>query len=78
MYLQGTCLSYKGFMPGTYYGVIYFRDGSKRELGYHSGAGAEQSAERDAAMQFDEAMRVWQRSGAHEFFKPTRYEVKER
>lgn len=65
-------------MPGAFYGVIYFRDGTKRELGCHSGGAAEQSAERDTAMQFDQAMRNWERSGLPDFFKPTRYEVKER
>ena len=59
-----------------YYGVIYFKNGIKRETGTFSGAGAEQSAERQTAMQFDQEMKNWERSGLPDVFKPTRYEVK--
>lgn len=57
----------------TYYGVIYFKNGTKRELGKCSGPGAAQAAERQAAMEFDKCTKM----AASDHFKPTRYEVKE-
>ena len=46
----------------VYYGVIYFKDGTKVELGTHSGAGAETAAERHAAQEFDMYMQTAQRT----------------
>lgn len=57
----------------TYYGVIYFKDGSKKELSRCSGPGADKTAERQAAMAFEQCMK----HAASDRFKPTRYEVKE-
>lgn len=57
----------------TYYGVIYFKNGTKRELGKCSGPGAEKTAERQAAMEFERSMKI----AVSDHFKPTRYEVKE-
>ena len=52
-----------------YYGVIYFKDGSKRELGRST---SESSAERQACQAFEQAMKT----AISDWFKPTRYEVK--
>ena len=59
---------------GTYYGVIYFKNGTKEETGGFSGAGAEQSCERHTAQLFE--MRT--KTAISDFFKPTRYEVKKK
>ena len=58
----------------TYYGVIYFRDGRRLEVATWTGAGAEQSCERQTVMIFDQYMRT----AMNDFFKPTRYEVKKK
>ena len=42
----------------VYYGVIYFKNGTKRETGGFSGPGAEQSCERHTAMQFEQYMKI--------------------
>lgn len=57
-----------------YYGVIYFKNGTKLETGSFSGSGAEQQCERATAELFDMKMRT----ATHDFFKPTRYEVKKK
>lgn len=56
----------------SYYGVIYFRNGTKRETGLFSGPGAEQSCERHTAQQFDQYMK----QAIAKAFEPTRYEVR--
>ncbi len=58
----------------TYYGVIYFKNGTKRETGTFSGAGADVSCERHTAQQFEQ----YQKMAVNDAFRPTRYEVKER
>ena len=58
----------------TYYGVIYFKDGTKRETGGFSGPGAEQSCERHTRQQFDQYMR----QSINPRFEPSRYEVRKR
>ena len=60
----------------SYYGVIYYKNGTKKELGACHGGNAELAAERMTAMQFDQELIFWERSGQPDFFKPSRYEVK--
>ncbi len=43
-------------MSDIYYGIVWFRDGTKVESGGCSGVGAENSAQRDAQMLFDHYM----------------------
>lgn len=58
----------------TFYGVIYYKNGGKKQLGYCSGAGAEQQCERQTAQQFE----IEKKLSTSEFSKPTRYEVKKK
>ena len=58
----------------TFYGVIYFKDGTKREVHPCSGCGAEQQCERATAMEFE----TLKKRAIHPDFEPTRYEVKKR
>jgi hypothetical protein len=58
----------------TFYGVIYFKDGTKEETGGFSGAGAEQSCERATQRQFEMKLKT----AINDRFKPSRYEVKKR
>lgn len=60
----------------SYRGVMYFANGTTRELSVWNGYGPEQ-AEREAAREFNIALQQWERSGMSDFFKPTRYDVKE-
>lgn len=57
-----------------YYGVVYFKDGTKRVTGTCYGAGAERQAERQAAQMFEQ----FKRMAVSDFFMPTRFEVKVR
>lgn len=58
----------------TYYGVIYFKDGHKRETGGFTGPCAEQSCERVTSLQFEQ----YKKSAINPLFEPSRYEVKKR
>ena len=58
----------------TYYGVIWFKNGAKRETGGFSGAGAEISCERETQRQFEQYMRM----ATSPEFEPSRYEVRKR
>ena len=58
----------------TYYGVIYFKNGTKKETGNFSGPGAVQNCERETARRFEREMKF----AVSDFFKPTRFEVKKR
>ena len=62
----------------TYYYVIYYANGTKRESGGFSGVAADTSAERQGAMEFQRELDNWRRSGMSDFFKPMRYEVRRR
>lgn len=55
----------------VYYGVIYFKNGTKRETGGFSGAGAEVSCERHTAMMFEQYMK----QAIAPAFEPSRYTV---
>lgn len=59
---------------GTYYGVIYFKDGRIVETGTFRGAGAEQNCERHTCMMFEQYMKT----AISPLFQPTRYIVKEK
>lgn len=52
------------------YGIIYFKNGTTKETGTFNGAGAEQSAERETAIRFDQEMKIWEKSGLPNFSNP--------
>jgi hypothetical protein len=58
----------------TYYGVIYFKDGSKKEVGNFSGPGAEQTCERQTQQLFERYLAI----AAHPRFEPSRFQVLKR
>ena len=56
-----------------YYGVIYYKDGTAREVGgTFTGPGAQQNCERATQIAFEQAKKV----ASSSYWIPTRYEVK--
>lgn len=56
----------------SYYGVIYFRNGTKRETNLFSGFGADLICEKYTQRQYEVYMKV----AVNRNFEPCRYEVK--
>ena len=58
----------------SYYGVIYFKDGTKVETAFWDGPGAEEQCERQTQQEFEQ----YKATAIDPHFEPSRYEVKER
>lgn len=56
---------------GSYYGVVYFKNGRTEKTGFYNNA---HSCERDTGRMFDHYMKT----AISDYFKPSRYEVKEK
>ena len=61
----------------SYYGIVYFRDGTTAETGWHSGPGAETAAQRSALSLFDHFMNSYMNHHIKSR-EPVRFEVRKR